>query len=473
MIPRRTLWGRGGYFELWRIAYPLIIMSAGNTVMQFVDRKFLASNSVADVAAAMPAGILYFTLFSFFMVTANFTSSLVAQYFGANDRRSLLGAVWTGLYFAIGASLLVVFGLPPLGAWIIRMGGHTPDLVARELEYFYALIPSGAFACMSAPLFSFFSGRGKTGPVAVINTVACLLNVPLNYAFIFGFGVIPPLGILGAGIATSLCSMFSFLAVLFWFLRYNQEEFPTRSVRDFRFEYLWKLLRYGTPAGLQTFFDVGAFTLITFLVGTLGELQLAAHVIALSINNMFFIPLLGLSDATSILSGQYIGKKRPDVSEAVVYRAWRMGLVYMCGGAIIYLFFPVALAEMFRPAEETPGFSQVVELTRWLLVSAVFFNFVDTVKFIFMGALRGAGDTRAVLFICSGCGYLLMVPGVFLLIKGLELSVIWVWCYLVMVALTESVLILRRYRSGKWRKIKLIDHHETDVPVESLENPQI
>ncbi|MEG2076450.1 MAG: MATE family efflux transporter, partial [Victivallaceae bacterium] len=102
----------GGYREVWHIAYPLIMMSATQTLMMFVDRKMLASHSTNEMAAALPAGILYFTLFCFFSVTANFTSALVAQFYGNKERYSCVKSVWSGVYLAAGFSLLIIFVNP-------------------------------------------------------------------------------------------------------------------------------------------------------------------------------------------------------------------------------------------------------------------------------------------------------------------------------------------------------------------------
>lgn len=448
--------GRGGYWEICRIAYPLIILGASNTVMQFTDRKFLASVSTADVAAALPAGILYFSLFCIFLCAAGFTSAIVAQYHGAGDRQAVLTAVWSGFYFAVAAGLAIAFLIPPVGHGLIRLAGHTPDLVARELDYFGALLPSGVFACLGAPFFAFFSGRGKTVPVAVINIFACVLNIGLDYLFIFGWGPLPPFGIFGAGVATSLAALISLLLVFGYFLLQNQREYPTRRDRLPSWDGIVRLIRFGMPSGVQIAFDVGAFTIITFAIGYLGTLPLAAHVVALSINNMFFIPLLGLSDATAILVGQYIGRAKHAIARRIVFRSWRIGMLYMLLGGIVYLVFPVTLAEMFGPDQEREQFQTIVPTIRCLLAIAFGFNMVDTLKFIFTAALRGAGDTRAVMIICMACAYLLMVPGVLVLILVLNASVLTVWSFLVAVATLEGLLIVRRFRSDRWRHIRMI-----------------
>lgn len=448
--------GRGGYFEICKLAWPLIIMGASNTIMQFIDRKFLSSLSTVAVAAALPAGILYFSLFCVFLCTAGFTSAIVAQYHGAGDRKSVLSTVWSGVYFAAASSLIIVFGLPLLGEWLIKLGGHSAELIELENEYYMALIPSGACACAAAPFFSFFSGRGKTLPVAIINIVSCLLNIPLNYVFIFGWGLFPPLEIMGAGLATSICAMFSLVAIVVYFLLQPQNEYPTRSQRDPVWSCVVRLIRYGMPSGIQIALDVGAFTLVTFSIGHLGSLALAAHVIALSINNMFFIPLLGLSEATAILTGQYIGRAKHAIARSVAHRSWRLSALYMTLGGVVYLVFPVMLAEMFGPEHERDQFQSVITMVRWLLAIAFMFNFCDTMKFVYTAALRGAGDTRAVMLISICSAYLLMVPGTLLLIWQFQASVILVWLWLTSVAFIEGVLLVFRFRSGKWRFIRMI-----------------
>ena len=300
---RRNFFGHGGYLEICRVAYPLVIMSASNSIMQFVDRKFLAENSTLDVAASMPAGILYFTLFAFFMSTCNYTSALVAQYHGANDRSSVLHAVWAGQTLAVAAGVIITFLIPPIGRFCILHSGHPAELISRELEYFSSLLPSGVFLCMAAPCFAFFSGQGRTIPVAVINISGCLLNIFLDYIFIFGKCGLPAFGIFGAGIVTSICCFCIMAAAMICFYAQNQRKIPTRKRWEFRPELIGKLIRFGAPAGFQTFIDVGAWTMVSFLIGHLGPAALAASVIALSINNIYFVPLLGLSDSTAIVVG--------------------------------------------------------------------------------------------------------------------------------------------------------------------------
>ncbi|MCF6175783.1 MAG: MATE family efflux transporter [Victivallaceae bacterium] len=472
LFSKDTAGAGGGYLVIWRVAYPLIIMSASHTIMQFCDRKFLAYNSTEDVAAALPGGILSFTLFSFFMVTVFFTSALVAQYFGNDDRKACVSAAWNGFYFALGAAVIILFLLPWIGVAIINNSGHPAELIARERSYFITLIPSGAFICLGAAFSSYFSGQGKTWNIAIINMISCLLNIGLDYLLIFGKWGFPAMGISGAGIATSIGSFSTFLMVIIWFLLMNQQRYPTRSNRRFKLSVIKKLVNFGTPSGLQCFLDVGAFTAIIFMIGIINREAMAVTTIALSINMICFLPLLGLSDATSIVVGQCIGGGNHNAAERVAYRSWLMAAVYMALAGTVFMLFPNWLIGYFAP-QNMGGirFEEVMIAGRNILFCAAIFNFFDATKFILMGALRGAGDTKVLMLICVCSAWFLMVPGVIIIIFVLKMSVVTVWIYLTIYVSIESSLIFWRFRSGSWRQIKLIETHDSikstqvDLPI--------
>ncbi|OGV50190.1 MAG: hypothetical protein A2017_18680 [Lentisphaerae bacterium GWF2_44_16] len=450
----------GGFNEIFLVAYPLIILSASHSVMQFCDRKFLALNSSEDVAAALPAGILSFTLFSFFMVTVNFTSALVSQYFGRRDRKACVRAAWNGFYLAIGAAVVILFVTPWIGLYAIELGAHGAEIVKREKEYFLTLLPGGAFVCMGAAFFAYFSGQGKTWYAAVINTIACGINIALDYVMIFGKFGFPAMGIAGAGLATSISMFISFLIIFTVFIFQKQWKHPTRKYRNFSFPDIKKLFEFGTPSGLQCFLEVGAFTFFAFLMGALGIEALAAATIVLSINNLSFLPLLGMMDATGIKAGQYIGRNDMVTAEKIAYRAWIMSIAYMVCACSVYVLLPSWLMNNFAPKGNMgdADFKKIFELGRHLLFCAAVFNFFDATKFIFMGALRGAGDTKAILFIGAGLNWFILVPGVIIMIKFLHASVLAIWIYMTVYILIEAAVFFWRFKSGRWKKIDMIGH---------------
>ncbi len=446
----------GGYRELWQIAYPLIITNAAHTVMMFVDRKFLSISSTEEIAAALPGGILAFTFFTFFMVTTGFTAAVVSQFHGKKNREKCASVPWAGFYFAIFAGLICSFLLIMPGEWIIDSGKHASGIIEQEKSYFKMLMPGGGFIFITSAFCAFFSGRGKTWTVAIIHITSCLINIFLDYILIFGKFGAPAMGITGAGLATTIsCVIGAFLAFNFFILQ-NQKKYPTRRRWGFNFEDIKRLIAFGAPSGVQIFFSVSAFAYIIFLVGRIGSSELAATTIALSINMITFMPLLGISEATGIITGRYIGKGMTEISEKSAYRAWKLATGYMLFTGIFYIIFPDVLILFFEPGktEGTIDFINVLKTGRIILICAAFYNLFNAFRFVFMGALRGAGDTKVPMWIIIACSWGILVPGGYILILLMNVSIINVWIFLTCYGGVAGVLIFLRFKSGKW---KLID----------------
>ncbi len=449
---------RCSYSAIWKVAYPLLIMNAGLTIMHFCDRKFLAMNSPQEVAAAMPAGVLSYTLISFFLALSSYTATVVAQYFGKGEKASCVRAAWNGFYLSLGTGLLLLLVMPWLGLGLIELSGHPQEIRALEREYFIMLIPSGAFMCMSAALTSLFSGVGKTRHAAVVNLTSCTLNVVLDYILIFGKCGAPAMGIRGAGIATSTSAGCAFLlaALLFWFQ--DQDRCPTRSHRGFSWAEIRRLFRFGTPAGLQVFSDLGAFTVFSFLIGLIDKEAMVVSAIVLTIDHLAFNPMLGLGDATAILAGQFIGARHPNLVYRLIRRAWHMVIIYMGLIAMLYLFLPEWLLNQFAPKnyEGSISFARVVQQGKSLLVFVLIYNLFDATKFVIMGLLRGAGDTRICVVITTVCAWGLMIPGMAILIFYFKVGLTGVWIYSTCCVFLETLIYFWRFKTEKWKKIKVI-----------------
>ena len=464
-ISREAFCGNGGYGEIWKIAYPLMIMGASYIVLMITDRLLLAWHNTLEMSAAVPAGGLNFTLFSFYTVTINFTSALVAQYFGAKKKLQCVRTAWNSIYFALLAICCILLINLPLGRWIILNSGHSETLIDLELKFFYSLQPSSCFMCISGAIFGFFSGSGRTKIIATVNSTMCVLNIILDYAMIYGVSWlgIPSMGIVGAGLATSICSLIGMCWAFVVFLREDQSIYPTHKLRNFQWWRLKKLAYYGMPSGLQVLLGSGGFTFFQFMIGYMGEAALTTSSILISLNNLAFAVIVGFCDSTSILVGQYIGRDNKETAEKVVYNAWRIQIPYLAFLAVLYIGFPDFLVNIFQSTNDIIGkkvdFDVVRNMAQVLLLTAAFSNVVDSLRFNFMGALRGAGDTKAILYIIGGCSLAVMMPGTWIMTRVMHCNLIQLWMFMVGYCVLLTVLLYVRFHSGAWKNINMIKKH--------------
>ena len=214
-----------GYRQVLAISLPLVASMGSITLMQFTDRVFLANYSVDTIAAAMPAGIASFTFIAFFMGVATYTNAFVAQYTGAQAFERVGAAVWQGIWFSIFSSCFLAslyFVSKPLFSAI----GHSTHVQALEVVYFNILTLGAGLVVASSAMSCFYTGRGLTWTVMLVNMVGAAVNIPLDYCLINGIGPFPEMGIQGAAIATVAASATTVvILILLIFSGKNRAEF--------------------------------------------------------------------------------------------------------------------------------------------------------------------------------------------------------------------------------------------------------
>jgi MATE family multidrug resistance protein len=441
---------------MWRIAAPLILSMASYTIMQFCDRVFLARYSSVTIQAALPAGILAHTLICFFQALTGYAGTFTAHYHGAKETAQCVRATAQGIWLAVLSWPLIVL-LIPLGLCLIDFSGHAPDVAAAEKTYFVILMAGGIMVPLNAALGGYFMGIGRTTVNLIANALGCSLNILLNYVMIFGRWGCPEMGIAGAAYGTLISGFVTCAIQAALFLR----EPPVRTgglLRALRLDgaLMRRIIRFGTPSGLQLLMDIGSFAVFIMLTGRMGELALAASNIALSINNLAFAPLLGFSLAASTVVGQHQGARNPEAAQRAGYTGLKMGLVYMCVIGSTFVLFPKVYFEMFRSGDAGFSVEDLLGLGRWMLLMMTVWGLLDTVSIILSGALKGAGDTRFVMVYMILGSWLVLVPGSVLLLR-VGVGIIGLWAWLAVYVCVLAVGFWWRWRQGRWKAIRVIE----------------
>jgi MATE family multidrug resistance protein len=447
----------GGYREVLVIAIPLILSTGAWSVQHFVDRMFLSWYSPEAIAAAMPAGMVYFTVASLFMGTASFVSTFVAQYYGA-ERFTRIGPVlWQGIYVSLlGGGVLIC--LIPLAKPIFNLVGHDSLVQHYEVVYFQILCLGGSTFIASSAIAGFFSGRGRPWPVMWVNTFSTVVNLVMDYALIFGKWGFPELGIKGAAIATVLSGIFSLVA----FLALISTKTHTRTYHTLKGwkpepELLGRLLRFGFPSGMQFCLEIVGFTVFILLVGRLGTTSLAATNIAFNINTLAFMPMIGCGMAVSVLVGQYLGKEKPVLAQQSVYSGFHMTFLYMTSIAAAYVLIPDIFLAPFAAKANPEGIAEIYRLAVILLRFVAVYSVFDTMNIIFASAIKGAGDTRFVMFMMMIISVLGLVVPAYVAIVILGYSLLIAWFIPSACVIILGFVFYLRFRGGKWKTMRVIE----------------
>ena len=450
------------YREVLRVCLPLVLGLSATTVMEFTDRVFLANYSIEAISASLPAGITAYLFLSFFGGVGSYAGVFIAQYSGKGDFKMIGSVLWQAIYFTLFAGIFMYILAVFATDTIFMLAGHEQEVQRLESIYFSILCKCGILHVAMATLSTFYTGRGFTRPVMIITFIGVFINIPLDYALIFGAWGMPEMGIRGAAIATVMAWVINVvLFILLIFSRKNDIKFQILSQFNFKWSLFKRLMRFGLPAAFQFTMDIVAFTLFVLLVGRIGTAELAATNIVLSINALTFMPSMGASQGVSVLVGQALGKKSPLLATTYVRSSIQLLLTYTLIVDLVFIFAPhFVLAPFFTATDPNTANPMVLEHARDLLKIVAIYLFCDVLYMVYTGALRGAGDTRFMMIAATLAAPLCLVLPVYIGIEHFNISITTAWAWILFFIGTLFVTSWFRYRQGKWKSMLVIEEKE-------------
>jgi len=431
-----------------------------NAVMQFVDRAYLAKDSMAALEAVLPAGVLSWIFMGFFQSVVGYSGVFVAQFHGAGAPAKCRSAYHAAVFLSVVAGVLMIPCLP-IGNWILAKAAASEELLTLERTYYDSVILGGFFVYGLMAASSYFTGIGRTRVVFWVNVIGNVINIALDPVLIFGidwniplfasaFNLrIPRLGIAGAAYATvfSVAVQWIVLAVL-----------AHRHVRScsggFSFALVGRMLRFGIPAGLYEILNMASFAVFVFVTGGVGDVALAASNACFSVNYLLFAPMTGFALGAQTLVGQARGRGDDGAAVVALRRtlALALGFVALAGGLMLVFHRPIL--SLFAPADAVLS-SEFHSLGAVLFVLMSAWMLFDAADVVISGALKGAGDTKFVMWWMLFCSFVLWLPLVFVVRRFHNtMPVLWSTMVVDVVLLFAGALI--RWRRGKWRQVRLV-----------------
>lgn len=442
-----------GIWEILRVSGPIVLGMLSYTVMGFMDRVMIGWLRSEDALAAVgSADIAAYTLSTLAMGFTSMTTAFVAQRYGQGNRPDCARYTWQGIHLSLAAVALALL-LYPLTSPLFDSMGHTAEVATLEKAYFRVRLAGYYFVSLVAALSGFFQGIGRPAVTMYAALLGNTVNLVLNYLLIFGKCGLPAMGVSGAATATVTATGVQALFLLVVFLsRSNRTVYGT--LRGWRpsLPMCRELVRVGAPAALAMFLDVANWWIwIAFIIGRFGPVQMAANTIALSFNSITFMPVIGIHQGIAAIVGQWIGRGDRRRARSRAWTAVCLSVAYMVTAGVLIAAAGGALTRtLFRP--DNP---EVVHLAHRLLILAAFFQAFDAINITLSGALRGAGDTRWIMWATALLAYGFGLPLSAGLSIGLGLETFGAWIGATIFIMTLSVSIILRFHGGKWERINL------------------
>ncbi len=434
--------------ELLILAYPMVISQGAFAVMIFTDRFFMSLVSPTHMAASLGGGVASFFCMSLFIGVLSYTNALVAQYFGSRELDKCPRVVTQGLVLAAAfAPVLIILGYVVSDMFLLM--GHTAELAELETKYFLILIWGAGFALIKTILASYFTGIGETRVVMIADTLGVALNIPLSYALIFGAAGFPELGIIGAAYGTIISTVFSLsIFLLFYLEQHHRRRFQVSKSFKLDRGILTRFVRLGFPSGIEMFLNVAAFNLFLLMFQSYGVAEAASAAIVFNWDILSFVPMIGLNVAIISLVGRFIGAEDMSGLREVIKAGFTMGLVYSAVLAVVFMIFRQPLVDIF--VDPGPDYMAIMDLGVFMMFGLATYVMADATILIAGGVLRGAGDTRWLMWVSIGLHWLMLLAQ-YVIIEVWELGPRVSWVVFVILVLMTGGAYLWRLSGSKWR----------------------
>ncbi len=328
--------------------------------------------------------------------------------------------------------------------------GAEQDTINVGSRYFRIVTAGFFFQSLNLGLFAAMRGSGDTRTPMLINIGVNLLNVIGNYVLIFGKLGFKPLGLTGAGISTSLSHLVAFV-ILVVLLSSKKHKVRLDLDKGFSFDrnIMDNLLRVGGPAAIeQVGFRLGVVMFIKIVSG-LGTVAYATHQIASNIISLSFAPGQAFGIAAATLVGRSLGEERVDKADRFIVESKRLALISSIFFGLIFFFFGRTLVGFYTKD------ARIIDMSGNVMKIIALIQPFQGLTFAIAGGLRGAGDTVSTLIVTIIGVFLIRISLAHLFINKIGLGVTGAWLAMLFDQIVRWFGISLRYRTGKWKSIKL------------------
>ncbi len=445
----RAVW-RAESIATVKLAWPMALTQLGQIAMMTTDLVLIGRLGDAAIAAVGLAHLILFAGFVLGMGPVSAVAPLAAQAFGAREprmvRRSLRAGLWAAVMIGAPVNVAQLWGEDILN--VAGQASQTAGLAARYLAGLtWSMVPAWCFIALR----NFMGAVDRPQPALWVTLAAIPMNGLLAYALIHGAFGLPRLGLLGAGLATTLVNL-AMCAGAIWVCCTCRPFKKYRVLGGFwrpDWELMRKLAAIGFPISGALMLEWGLFSSAALLVGWIGTTALAAHQIALQVATILFMVPWGISLAATVRVGQAVGRRDALAMRRAGFCAIALAGVAMAAMTAAVVAFRYEIPLLFLGGGASAHAATVRLCATLLLVGASFFV-VDAVQGVAAGALRGLNDTRVPMLFAAVSFWLIGFTSAYELGLRTALGAVGVWIgFSIAVATFATLLVWRFHRLTK------------------------
>ncbi len=427
------------YSSNLKLALPLIISQAGQIVVSLADNIMVGRVGTAALAASSFANSIFIIILVFGIGFSYSITPMVATAIGGGYAKKAFHWFYQGFWVNILLGIVLVL-LSFVVALFMSDMGQPDDVVELGIPYFLIISASIIPFLFFASYKQFAEGLSNTRIAMFITVGGNIVNVVINYLLIFGKAGFPELGLLGAGIGTLMARIV--MALAFWiaykkiglFDRFRHYHHEIR----FSVKAALQLMRLGGPIGIQFVVEVFAFSLGGIMMGWLGEINLAAHQIVLTVASLTYMMSSGLASATTIIVSTFRGEGKYKQLKYAAFASVHMVVLFMAVTASVYILWRYFIPALFVTDHE------VITIAAGLFIIAAFFQVFDGVQVVVIGILRGLEDVVFSMVVIVIAYLFIGIPVGYVMSFVLDMGAVGIWIgYLTGLALVGIVLMLR------------------------------
>ena len=432
------------------LAWPVMAQMTLQTLVQIIDMAMVGRLGKEAIAGVGLSFRPLFVGFSIFLGLGAATTALVSRSIGANQegeaQQAAAQSIIIGAVISFALAVIAFLGARQITLFMGAQG----SVIDNGITYLRGYSPGMFFSFISILVTASLRGAGDTKTPFIASMADNIINVIGNYVLIFGRLGFPALGILGAAIATSFSRLIS-LGIMTYILIKGKAGLHIKFKDFFKLNVpvIKRLFKIGIPAAFERLAQSITLLLTTRIVASMGTTAVAIMVLSGNIEQLSFMPAIGFAVAASTLVGQNLGAKQPDKAEKSGWSAAKMALLLMSVMGVLFILVPEALIRIYTNE------ATVIEGGKMIMRILGIAQIPQALSFAIGGSLRGAGDTKKVLYISVLGNFVIRLGLTWLFIMVFQLGLWSVYLAVIIDWSVRSLLLSNRFKRGEWKNIKV------------------